>query len=462
VVLDYVIGDYQATPEGQLNKHIKAVIAEYEREKIKERMVRGRRRKAKAGYVVLHGNTPYGYNAQKDDNGVTLVIDKSTAEMVRMIFELYTVRGWGSPKITRELNRLGIAPPSVAKQTRTPRAREWNQSQVMRIVKNETYAGTWHYGKRNRTGKNARDYHIAVDVPAIISLEVFEQAQLKRRTNTRLATRNTKMEYLLARRCFCGECQAPLHAITKKHRASDYSYYRCPVPHAQGTHYMNKQCSMTKHFRADYWDRMVWQEIRVFLADPGRLIKGIKRYQEEQETINEPRRNKLAFIEDLIVQRRKELGLLLDIYLSGGFPQDVLYERQERLEGMIDALEAEQESVNAQLEQTITHEQLDDLQIFAANIAEGLCEADEEFETRRRMLDYLHVKVEFSLEEGVEVAQLSCEFGLNKRIPLSDIPSSTPRNSSHRPESELSASSRAGEAGNCMPNYKHSTGCRRS
>jgi len=129
---------------------------------------------------------------------------------------------------------------------------------------------------------------------------------------------------------------------------------------------------------------------------------------------------------------------------------------------MIHALEAERESVNTQLEQTITHEQLDDLQIFAANIAEGLCEADEEFETRRRMLDYLHVKVEFSLEEGVEVAQLSCEFGLNKKIPLNEVPNSTCRNSSHQPESELSSSSREGEAGNYMPNYMHSMDCRRS
>ena len=40
VEVDYVLADYEDTPEGRLNKHIRATIAEYEREKINERMVR--------------------------------------------------------------------------------------------------------------------------------------------------------------------------------------------------------------------------------------------------------------------------------------------------------------------------------------------------------------------------------------------------------------------------------------
>ena len=42
VSICYVLGEYKDTPEGRLNKHIKAVIAEYEREKILERTIRGR------------------------------------------------------------------------------------------------------------------------------------------------------------------------------------------------------------------------------------------------------------------------------------------------------------------------------------------------------------------------------------------------------------------------------------
>ncbi len=462
VVIDYVIGDYQDTPEGQLNKHIKAVIAEYEREKIKERMVRGRRQKAKAGYVVIHGNTLYGYSAQKGDDGVTLVIDESMADVVRMIFELYTKRGWGSPKIARELNRLGISPPSAAKKTKTPRAIEWNQSQVIRIVKNETYAGIWHYGKRNHSIKNAEEYQIAVEVPSIVSRDIYDLAQLKRQNNTRLAKRNMKKEYLLARRCFCGECHSPLLAFTKKGRRREYSYYRCPVPHAQGTHYMNKQCAMTKHFRADYWDNMVWQEIKAFLIDPDSLVIGIKRYHEEKEAINEPLLNRQVIINGLLAQKREELGRLLDLYLSGEFSQDDLYERKDQIERAIHELESERESVNAQMELTITNEELNNLHIFAANIAEGLSVADQEFETRRRIIEYLQVSVVFRYEEGDEIAQVSCEFGLNTKISFSEVPNTTSRNLSRQPELGLSASFREGEVDSCMPDYKHSMDCKHS
>ena len=49
VEVRYVLGDYKATPEGRLTKHIKGVIAEYEREKIIERTFRGRLGRANAG-----------------------------------------------------------------------------------------------------------------------------------------------------------------------------------------------------------------------------------------------------------------------------------------------------------------------------------------------------------------------------------------------------------------------------
>jgi site-specific DNA recombinase len=48
VEVEYILAEYDNTPEGKLNKHIRAVIAEFEREKINQRMIRGRRRKVKS------------------------------------------------------------------------------------------------------------------------------------------------------------------------------------------------------------------------------------------------------------------------------------------------------------------------------------------------------------------------------------------------------------------------------
>src|ERR1051325_10845654 len=55
VRIEYVLGEYDDTPEGGLMKNIRATVAEYERLKIAERNTRGRIRKVKTGSVMTHG-----------------------------------------------------------------------------------------------------------------------------------------------------------------------------------------------------------------------------------------------------------------------------------------------------------------------------------------------------------------------------------------------------------------------
>ena len=90
VAIEYVIGEYSDTPEGELQKHIKAVIAEYERAKIRERMMRGRRNMARQGKVVMSGGSPpFGYRLSEDKT--TLIPHEPEARVVRLIFRWYTV-----------------------------------------------------------------------------------------------------------------------------------------------------------------------------------------------------------------------------------------------------------------------------------------------------------------------------------------------------------------------------------
>jgi DNA invertase Pin-like site-specific DNA recombinase len=73
VEVQYVIGEYPDTPEGRLQKHVKAVLAEYEREKITERVIRGRRQKVKAGNVLMVARPPYGYRVADVHNDHIMV-----------------------------------------------------------------------------------------------------------------------------------------------------------------------------------------------------------------------------------------------------------------------------------------------------------------------------------------------------------------------------------------------------
>jgi len=61
VSVEYVIGQYDDSDEGRLQKQIRASIGEYEKAKILERSKRGKRGKAKKRFVIVGARPPYGY-----------------------------------------------------------------------------------------------------------------------------------------------------------------------------------------------------------------------------------------------------------------------------------------------------------------------------------------------------------------------------------------------------------------
>src|SRR5690606_33506078 len=92
VKLEFVLESYKDTPEGSLHKNIKAVIAEYERVKIIERTVRGRRQKVRNGNILVHGRPPFGYRFKQTARKSELIIHEAEARIIRLIYEWY-IRG---------------------------------------------------------------------------------------------------------------------------------------------------------------------------------------------------------------------------------------------------------------------------------------------------------------------------------------------------------------------------------
>ena len=103
------------TPEDQLMLQFQGMIAEYERAQILERSRRGKRHRAKAGQVSVLCAAPYGYRyiRKTSEAPARYEIDAAEAEVVRLIYDKYTVggrasarlpgcyAGWGSPPVGR-------------------------------------------------------------------------------------------------------------------------------------------------------------------------------------------------------------------------------------------------------------------------------------------------------------------------------------------------------------------------
>ncbi len=464
VTIEYVFGDYANTPEGQLNKQIRAVIAEYEREKIKQRMVGGRRRKVAEGQVIVHGNPPYGYRLVEIDGRSILEIVDEMAEVIRKIFDWFTSEKIGTGTIAKRLNSLGIPAPSVAKNTAAPQAtRGWSCSAVNRVIHNETFAGTWRYGKRHITANKVHpeSYHIIVSVPAIVDREIFDRAQTQCELNLKNSKRNTKGEYLLARRCFCGECNTPMTVAAHKWNKAEYNYYRCNVRSAQVTHYVNRQCNMRTHFRIEHWDAIVWREIRAFLSNPENIQSGAERYQHEREAELKPLRSRLDASDKLLSRKESELQRLIDLYISGDVERELLLDRKTRLESEISAIRKETDALNIQLAGGLTDEQVQELVAFSRKVAEGLDKAERDFTLRKRIIEYLKTRVIFAVENEEQVAYLHLQFGYDTRLTKDSIVNRD-ESLSLQPELAPSASSPLVEGDNCTQIDMRSTGCRRN
>jgi hypothetical protein len=123
-------------------------------------------------------------------------------------------------------------------------------------------------------------------------------------------------------------------------------------------------------------------------------------------------RARLKVLNDLIADHEGQLDRLLDLYLSGDFPKEMLTERKARLEATLQALEHERAGLVAHLEaRTLTPDQIQSLQDFAAKVGRGLDLAASDFQTKRRIIEDLNVTATLAVEDGQMIAYVSCILG---------------------------------------------------
>ena len=381
VKIEYVLGEYPDTPEGRLNKHLRATIAEYEREKIHERMARGRVLKVQAGHVIVHGRPPYGYRRVDKNGKSTLVIEEAEARIVRLIFEWYTTGDGtgGALNMTAIKNKLDAlhAPTYEDNRKRHPKARgygEWARGVIAKILRNETYTGVWRYHR-----EFTQDETFAVAVPAIVDRKAFDRAQTRLDHNRASERRQPSHDYLMRGRLGCAHCGSRLIAKTQN-LENLLVYYVCQAKHKAE---YAQPCALGPRAHAVIVDVMVWDWVRSFLLDPAKLAAGLGSFRVQQEAEHAPIWARLKVVEDLLRENRAQLERLLDLYLAGDFAKDILTERRSRIETTIGALTKEHDGLAEYLEtHLLTGEQIASLQDFAEEIGAGLSEAESDFDAR--------------------------------------------------------------------------------
>lgn len=259
IKLEFVNFEWNNTPEGRLFYQLRGMFAEFEREKIRERTIRGRLSKLKTTGKLSWDPRLYGYRFDTGED--ELKVDPVTSNIVKRIF-LLAAGGASGEEIARRLAAEGIP---------APRGDRWHGSTVTRILHNRSYLGEYrayktdyHQGyKRKRP--STEQFELRIE-PLVDEALFLEAGQTLKRKRTR-AGRPAKRKALLSGMgyCTCGRSMVVTGTTGRKN-----GYYVC----SSRLKSSYPQAEDTNRCQTGYWstlaaDGAVWQWIRSYLLENG-------------------------------------------------------------------------------------------------------------------------------------------------------------------------------------------------
>jgi len=211
--------------DGELRLTIMSSIAQEESRKTSERVKWGQKRRMEQG--VVFGRDMLGYKVQ---NGKMYIIPEE-AETVRLIFHKFLNEEKGTHIIARELRECGIKPKIV---------KEWANTVILRVLKNEKYVGDLCQKKtytpnfldhKKKYNRGAEDMvYIKNHHEPIIDRDTWDRTQkeLARRSPSAEQKSKHSNRYWCSGKIKCGECGQSFVSRTKKLKdGSIYKAWRC-------------------------------------------------------------------------------------------------------------------------------------------------------------------------------------------------------------------------------------------
>lgn len=263
-------------PMSNLMVNILGSFAEFERELIADRTRRGMRHKAEVRKEYVGCIAPYGYRYIKKilSGGVgVLEINPGEAEVVRQMFNWVAEEGLSCQKVADRLTRLKV-----------PTRRGglvWQCCSVYRILRNETYIGTWAYSKnetcepvkprkvgpyrKKRTSRRPKPKSewLSIILPSefhLVTKELWATVQEQINKNPRFSPRNVKFKYLLQGLLQCQFCSSRLRGTYSKDRYGTYTYYTC-----------GRRCRKLRWIPRTDIENAVWNQVKSSLLNPAHL-----------------------------------------------------------------------------------------------------------------------------------------------------------------------------------------------
>jgi len=372
-----------------------------------ERMMMGNITKAKSGRVTAR--TPaYGYRLVNAQGGVENV-KKDTyydfyepeAEVMRQIYRWLVEERATLNTISRRLMDGGIKPPK--------RAMVWDGTLLRAMIRNTVYKGEFYahryYYVKVRSKRNGKEVThkverpknewIFVPVPALISPEVWEEAQRVLSENQSKSTRNSRRQYLLINLTYCADCKTIRmtgsgrywYRMTKSQGRKQYEawVYRC-VTRVGPKHIkeaMGYTCTMPQ-ISARKLDALVWNTVVNVLLNPERLEEGMERYFSRQKV--QTTREEIGFIQTRLTDLQVEDERLYQAYIAKAFDAGEFALKRYALKERKQHLEAEKEKLQKKLSHQASIEEQKRQILTTADELRARASEDLPFDLKRKII----------------------------------------------------------------------------
>jgi site-specific DNA recombinase len=322
--LVFATEQYSSDSTGKLLQAFQEWRAESERETIKERTMRGKMAKSRAGALQPSSRPRYGYRWPADGARTRYETDPVTGIIVQDIFRR-AAAGESTRSIAKHLTDTNVPTPTGKNTT-------WGHNVVRNILTDEQYSGrayAFRYvSKRVRTEEGTKyrkmiqseDRRIALPagtVPALVDEATFAAVADRLATNIRECRRNNgdpEASLLRAGFLVCGYCRNNVTTMNrvKRYRCStnSTSIRRCP---GQTTiAYSIVDDAAWKRVRAVLQDQsIIEREVARRAVDDGAAERDVARIDKLIADVDRKRKNLTANLADLDADSAGEVRTML-------------------------------------------------------------------------------------------------------------------------------------------------------
>ncbi|HCB07318.1 MAG TPA: hypothetical protein DEQ43_24230 [Nocardioides bacterium] len=314
------------TPLGRMFLQILGSFAEFERETIIERVVRGIEAKVASGKP----NGQVGYGLRTDADGV-IERDPDTWPVVERIFREYVHENLGQKTIAQNLNHAGHAGPGKGKN-----ARPWSVSAVSRVLRNRAFIGELKY--RTIWLDGAHD--------PLMDPDLFEAAQRRADLrSTQAGATAVRSDYLLSGLVTCGHCEGAYVGNKGRSRTGEnFRYYSCAAARKFG----RGHCPNSPSLPADELEKAVADALVATYGDGALFIQAIEAYLAKMADRSAPLIAELESLRSTVADRKRVLARYQADYEAGSLPAVLYSERASEIQAQM--LKAEERALNIEAE----------------------------------------------------------------------------------------------------------------